>query len=293
MVLQGRRYVSESLAELLLLDMDRADKPLHTLLSDREFQIFGKLAAGTRRFGHRPRVVPLREDRQHLPDAHPGKDAHEEQCGPDQLCTYETKSSSSDSDERGVTGAALRPASPAGRGFAGHLRPDHRDHQRRAGCHGRRERRIRARRDRGGRSPRRGRRDPRPAVAQGHGLRSAAGHARACRRSRSSWCSRTSPSGTYRETALALGARDFLDKSRDYDRLPAILTEIAVLAARLTLRPRIRARPPREGSRTSPSRHRPRPPSGSRWPMEPVTRTVVPRFGADEMSSRPPSTWMR
>ena len=32
---------------------------------------------------------------------------------------------------------------------------------------------------------------------------------------------------SYRETALGLGARDFLDKSRDYDRLPAILTEIA------------------------------------------------------------------
>jgi two-component system, OmpR family, response regulator len=32
---------------------------------------------------------------------------------------------------------------------------------------------------------------------------------------------------SYRETALRLGARDFLDKSRDYDRLPAILTEIA------------------------------------------------------------------
>ena len=32
---------------------------------------------------------------------------------------------------------------------------------------------------------------------------------------------------SYRETALALGARDFLDKSRDYDRLPAILTDIA------------------------------------------------------------------
>ena len=46
MVLQGRRYVSESLAELLVLDLDRADKPLHALLSDREFQIFGKLAAG-------------------------------------------------------------------------------------------------------------------------------------------------------------------------------------------------------------------------------------------------------
>lgn len=32
---------------------------------------------------------------------------------------------------------------------------------------------------------------------------------------------------TYRDTALAMGARDFLDKSRDYDRLPGILTEIA------------------------------------------------------------------
>lgn len=32
---------------------------------------------------------------------------------------------------------------------------------------------------------------------------------------------------SYRETALALGAREFLDKSRDYDRLPAILSEIA------------------------------------------------------------------
>jgi len=37
---------------------------------------------------------------------------------------------------------------------------------------------------------------------------------------------------TYRESALALGARHFLDKSRDYDRLPRILTEIA--AARAT-----------------------------------------------------------
>jgi DNA-binding NarL/FixJ family response regulator len=32
---------------------------------------------------------------------------------------------------------------------------------------------------------------------------------------------------TYRETALALGARHFLDKSRDYERLPGILTELA------------------------------------------------------------------
>jgi DNA-binding NarL/FixJ family response regulator len=36
---------------------------------------------------------------------------------------------------------------------------------------------------------------------------------------------------TYRETALALGARHFLDKSRDYDRLPEILAEIAAARA--------------------------------------------------------------
>lgn len=33
--------------------------------------------------------------------------------------------------------------------------------------------------------------------------------------------------GAYRDTALALGAREFLDKSRDYDRLPGILSAIA------------------------------------------------------------------
>lgn len=37
--------------------------------------------------------------------------------------------------------------------------------------------------------------------------------------------------GTYRESALALGARHFLDKSRDYERLPGILTELAAARA--------------------------------------------------------------
>ena len=32
---------------------------------------------------------------------------------------------------------------------------------------------------------------------------------------------------TYRESALALGARHVLDKSRDYERLPGILSELA------------------------------------------------------------------
>jgi two-component system, OmpR family, response regulator len=35
------------------------------------------------------------------------------------------------------------------------------------------------------------------------------------------------PLSTYREAALALGATHFLDKSRDYDRLPVLLTEMA------------------------------------------------------------------
>ena len=46
-VMAGKRYVSSSLAELLVseLDVDH-EKPLHTELSEREFQIFCKLAAG-------------------------------------------------------------------------------------------------------------------------------------------------------------------------------------------------------------------------------------------------------
>lgn len=46
-VLQGRRYVSPLLADLLVSELDGdADKPLHARLSEREFQIFCKLAAG-------------------------------------------------------------------------------------------------------------------------------------------------------------------------------------------------------------------------------------------------------
>jgi DNA-binding NarL/FixJ family response regulator len=46
-VLQGRRYVSATLAEQLVGELDGdADKPLHSRLSEREFQVFCKLAAG-------------------------------------------------------------------------------------------------------------------------------------------------------------------------------------------------------------------------------------------------------
>ncbi|MGC3981762.1 MAG: response regulator transcription factor [Steroidobacteraceae bacterium] len=46
-VLAGKRYVSPALAELLVTELDHdSDKPAHAQLSEREFQIFCKLAAG-------------------------------------------------------------------------------------------------------------------------------------------------------------------------------------------------------------------------------------------------------
>ena len=47
-VLQGRRFLSTTLADLLLADLDggSSDKPVHSKLSEREFQIFTKLAGG-------------------------------------------------------------------------------------------------------------------------------------------------------------------------------------------------------------------------------------------------------
>lgn len=46
-ILQGKRYVSAALAEMLVSELDTDhDKPAHSGLSQREFQIFCKLAAG-------------------------------------------------------------------------------------------------------------------------------------------------------------------------------------------------------------------------------------------------------
>jgi two-component system, NarL family, invasion response regulator UvrY len=47
-VVKGRKYVSPALAQILANDLgaEPSDKPLHTHLSQREFQIFCKLAAG-------------------------------------------------------------------------------------------------------------------------------------------------------------------------------------------------------------------------------------------------------
>ena len=47
LVLSGRRYVSSALAEQLVANLDvDSEQPVHTGLSEREFQIFCKLAGG-------------------------------------------------------------------------------------------------------------------------------------------------------------------------------------------------------------------------------------------------------
>ena len=58
-ILSGGRYVSASLAEKLIANLDEtAGKPLHELLSDREYEVMKMIAAG----------VPLTEigDRLHV-----------------------------------------------------------------------------------------------------------------------------------------------------------------------------------------------------------------------------------
>lgn len=46
-VLAGRRFVSPQIAELLVTDLNAdSDQPLHGRLSEREFQVFYKLASG-------------------------------------------------------------------------------------------------------------------------------------------------------------------------------------------------------------------------------------------------------
>jgi len=46
-VLAGKRYVSEAIADLLVTELEGdTDKPAHSKLSEREFQVFSKLATG-------------------------------------------------------------------------------------------------------------------------------------------------------------------------------------------------------------------------------------------------------
>jgi DNA-binding NarL/FixJ family response regulator len=65
---QGRRYVSPRIADKLAQGLagPAADQPSHTQLSEREFQIFCKLACG-RASRRSPRSSSSREDGEHVP----------------------------------------------------------------------------------------------------------------------------------------------------------------------------------------------------------------------------------
>ena len=85
-VVRGRKYVSPALAQILADGVTGdADKPLHGELSQREFQIFCKLAAGAAGVEDRRRAAPVGEDRQHLPHARAREDGDEVERGPDLL----------------------------------------------------------------------------------------------------------------------------------------------------------------------------------------------------------------
>ena len=46
-ILGGGRYISASVADSLLTNLDRSEKPPHELLSDREFEVMRRLASGS------------------------------------------------------------------------------------------------------------------------------------------------------------------------------------------------------------------------------------------------------
>jgi len=46
-ILSGGRYISASVADSLLTNLDRSEKPPHELLSDREFEVMRRLASGS------------------------------------------------------------------------------------------------------------------------------------------------------------------------------------------------------------------------------------------------------
>ena len=85
-VLAGGRYVSPSLAEKLATYLSSdAQKPPQELLSDREFQVLRLIASGKIVSEIAKELSLERQNHQHLPHAHPGKNGTEEQRRADAL----------------------------------------------------------------------------------------------------------------------------------------------------------------------------------------------------------------
>ena len=113
-VVRGRKFVSPALAQILADGVTgNADRPLHGELSQREFQIFCKLAAGVGGLEDRRRAAPVRQDGQHLPHARAREDGDEVQRRPDLLRDQER----ADRLMVTATGAQIVAARAVGRGF--------------------------------------------------------------------------------------------------------------------------------------------------------------------------------
>lgn len=74
-VARGRKYITTCVAERLAEDLGGGgDQPLHEQLSERELQVFLRLAKGETIGSHRRQPVAQRQDRQHLPHKGDGED---------------------------------------------------------------------------------------------------------------------------------------------------------------------------------------------------------------------------
>ena len=79
-ILGGGRYISASLAEKLVANLDvSVDKPLHELLSDREHEVMRMIASGVSLDGNWREAPCERKNDKQLSGTHHGKDADEEQ----------------------------------------------------------------------------------------------------------------------------------------------------------------------------------------------------------------------
>ncbi len=78
---RGRSIRQPELAELLVSGIQGGspNEPRHSVLSEREFQIFTKLAEGKSVSEIAAKLFLEREDGQHLSDAYPGEDGYEDE----------------------------------------------------------------------------------------------------------------------------------------------------------------------------------------------------------------------
>ena len=76
----GRRYITPLVAELLASECAADEEgPIHNRLSERELQVFTRIARGISPAVMANELGSERQDREHLSRTHPGKDGHAQQ----------------------------------------------------------------------------------------------------------------------------------------------------------------------------------------------------------------------